>query len=71
MTVKIVAAKRELYNQLKHHEGVIGAGVSGKSGAEYIVIFVTQLTARLSRAIPKVFKGIKVKTEERRLAKAV
>jgi hypothetical protein len=71
MTMDIVAAKKELYNQLKNYSEVTGAGIQEKHGTEYIVIFITGLSEKLRRAIPSTFKGNKVKTEVRHLAKAI
>ena len=71
MTMDIVAAKKELYNQLKNYSEVTGAGIQEKRGTEYIVIFITGLSEKLRRAIPSTFKGNKVKTEVRQLAKAI
>lgn len=65
----ITTIKRELYNQLKDQRGVIGAGIKGTGKSEYIVIFVQNLTARLSAKIPKQFKGITIKTEKKSVAK--
>lgn len=69
--MSIVEAKKELYNQLKGYREVTGAGIQEKNGTEYIVIFITKLTNSLRVAIPGTFKGNKVKTEVRQLAKVV
>lgn len=69
--VSITTAKRELYALLKDQRGVIGAGIKGTGRSEHIVIFVKELTARLTAKIPATFKGIKVKTEKKAVAKTV
>jgi hypothetical protein len=69
--VDIVNAKKELYSQLKDCEGVIGAGIKGNSNAEYIVIFVKDLSSQLKNLIPNSFKGIKVKTELQKLPRSM
>lgn len=61
--MSIVEAKRELYNRLKSHVGVRGAGIKEKNGCEYIVIFLTQPKNRIDIQIPTSYKGNKVVTE--------
>lgn len=65
----IVSAKRELYKKLSTNEEVIGAGIKGSGKAEYIVIFVKDLTDQIAAVIPNTFKGVKVKTEQQKTAK--
>lgn len=61
--MSIVEAKRELYNRLKSHKSVRGAGIKEKKGFEYIVIFLTQSKSRIDIDIPTTYKGNKVVTE--------
>ena len=68
---KIDTAKRELYDQLKEMREVTGAGIKGSGNAEYIVVFVQKLTEQVKSSIPSTFKGIKVKTEMKGMAKAL
>lgn len=68
---KIDTAKRELYAQLKDMSEVIGAGIKGSGKSEYIVVFVNKLTQKVKASIPETFKGIKVKTERKGMAKVV
>ena len=67
--MNIVNAKRELYDQLKSDNNVVGAGVKGNGKTEHIVIFVKNLSSQISSPIPATFKGIKVKTEQQKTAK--
>ena len=71
MTMDIVEAKRELYNQFKQYTEVTGAGIKGKTGHETIVIFLSTPNSKLVKLIPKNYKGNKVITEIRSIAKAV
>jgi hypothetical protein len=68
---KIDTAKRQLYDQLKEIKEVTGAGIKGTGQAEYIVVFVQKLTAKVKASIPTSFKGIRVKTETNGMAKAI
>ena len=65
----IVEVKRELYNRLKSNNKVLGAGIKGNGKAEYIVIFVKELSSPIKSLIPATFKGIKVKAEQQKVAK--
>lgn len=68
---KIDTAKRELYDQLKEMKEITGAGIKGTGNTEYIVVFVRQLTDQVKARIPSSFKGIKVKTEKKGIARAI
>ncbi len=68
--MSIATAKRELYEQLKGVEGVTGAGITQKQGLDAIIIFLTKPKKDLSVSIPARFKGNKVVTEVRGMAKA-
>lgn len=69
--MQITAAKRALYQQLKGEAGITGAGIREKNGAGVIVIYLTQPKKNIAAKIPTSFKGIKVITEQRPVAKAV
>jgi len=65
----IVNAKRQLFDKLKSNSNVLGAGIKGSGKAEYIVIFVKDLSSQILAPIPSTFKGIKVKAEQQKIAK--
>jgi hypothetical protein len=65
----IVNVKKELYNKLKSNNDVLGAGIKSSGETEYIVIFVKDLSSKISSLIPPTFKGIKVKAEQQKVAK--
>lgn len=67
----IVIAKKELYNQLKVHEEVTGAGIREKNGSEFIVIFLSSANDKVLGKIPTTYKGNKVKTEVKPIARAM
>lgn len=67
----IVVAKKELYKQLKVHEEVTGAGIREKNGSEFIVIFLSSANDKVLEKIPATFKGNKVKTEVKPIARAM
>jgi hypothetical protein len=67
----IIDAKRELYEKLKDQQDVTGAGIKGSGKSEYIVIFVKELSNKVASLIPNTFKGIKVKTEKKGIAKSL
>ena len=69
--MQITAAKRALYQQLKGEAGITGAGIREKNGAGVIVIYLTRPKKTITAKIPTSFKGIKVITEQRSVAKAV
>ena len=69
--MSIVEAKKELYQRLKGHPGVTGAGIKQHSGNEIIVIFITRPKNQLDIKIPNTFKGKKVSTELRSIARAM
>lgn len=71
MATDIVSAKRDLYNELKVHDGVTGAGIQEKNGSEVIVVFLSKATEALKRLVPTKYKGNPVKTEVRSVAKAM
>jgi hypothetical protein len=71
MVINILSAKKELYQQLKKYSAVTGAGIREKNGSEYVVIFLTEADKAIRSLIPKEYKGNKVKTEVRALAKAL
>jgi hypothetical protein len=71
MSADIVTAKKELYSQLKIHEEVTGAGIREKNGSEFIVIVLSKTNNKVLGLIPPVYKGNKVKTEIRSIAKAM
>jgi hypothetical protein len=71
MNTDVVTAKKELYNQLKKHSGVTGAGIREKKGTEYVVIFLSDANEKLRSLIPSEYKGNKVTTEVRAVAKAL
>ncbi len=71
MIINALTAKKELYNQLKKHSGVIGAGIREKKGTEYVVIFLSDANKKLRNLIPSEYKGNKVSTEVRAVAKAI
>jgi hypothetical protein len=71
MNMDVVTAKKELYKQLKKHSGVTGAGIRENKGTEYVVIFLSNTNEKLQSLIPKEYKGNKVTTEIRAVAKAV
>lgn len=68
---KIVTAKKELYKQLKVHAEVTGAGIQEKNGAEVIVIFLSAANDKVMGKIPSTYKGNKVKTEVKPIARAM
>ena len=65
----IVSVKRELFERLKSNNAVLGAGIKGTGKAEYIVIFVKDLSSHIASQIPATFKGVKVKAEQQKVAK--
>lgn len=67
----IVNAKKELYGKLKEHKEVTGAGIREEKGAEFIVIFLSDTNSKVLSKIPSTYKGNKVKTEVRSMAKAM
>jgi hypothetical protein len=71
MATDIIAAKRELYNTLKVHDGVTGAGIQEKNGSEFIVVFLSKTSDALKNIIPTEYKGNTVKTEVRSVARAI
>ncbi len=69
--ISITSAKKELYALLKDQRGIVGTGIKSTGRSEYIVVFVSTLSARLLDKIPATFKGIKVKTERKAMVKTV
>lgn len=67
----IVTAKKELYQQLKVHEEVTGAGIREKNGSEFIVIFLSAANDKVLGKIPSTYKSHKVKTEVKPMARAM
>lgn len=67
----IVSAKRELFNKLKYQSEIMGAGIKGTGKSEYIVIFVSELSTKIKKIIPNSYKGIKVKTERKGIARSM
>jgi hypothetical protein len=67
----IVDVKRELYEKLKNQKEITGAGIKGSGKSEYIVIFVTELSNKVTSLIPNTFKGIKVKPEKKGMPKSI
>ena len=65
----IISVKRELFEKLKSNNDVLGAGIKGTGKAEYIVIFVKDLSSQVVSLIPTTFKGVKVKAEQQKVAK--
>jgi len=65
----IVSLKKELFEKLKSNNDVLGAGIKGTGKAEYIVIFVKDLSSQVVSMIPPTFKGVKVKAEQQKVAK--
>jgi len=65
----IVSLKKELFEKLKSNNDVLGAGIKGTGKAEYIVIFVKDLSSQVVSMIPTTFKGVKVKAEQQKVAK--
>jgi hypothetical protein len=71
MITDALTAKKELYSRLKKYSGVTGAGIREKKGTEYVVIFLSDADAKLRSLIPGEYKGNKVTTEVRAVAKAL
>ena len=67
----IITAKKELYSQLRVHQEVTGAGIREKNGSEFIVIFLSKASNKVLGLIPATYKGNKVKTEVRSVARAM
>ena len=72
MHLEITIAKRELYAELRRKlSEVIGAGITQSGRTEKIVIYLTHANSRTNSLIPSTYKGNKVVTEIRSMAKAV
>jgi len=69
--MRITEAKRKLFNELKSSQGVTGAGIKEKNGAEYIVIYLTKPKTHLGLKIPAEYKGNKVVTMVMKMPKAM
>jgi hypothetical protein len=58
--MNIQDASDELYNSLRNHREVVGAGVQNRNDENFIIIYLTEKSNAIRQLIPPRFKNFRV-----------